>query len=100
MRGANDVDVGYRVLIDRLWPRSVPKTDAEIDEWATEARATHDDRLRELRGRARKRRLTLVQSDPDEERDGAVVLELSRRDKQSPWRPSRSSQARPTGRTR
>ena len=25
---------GYRVLIDRLWPRGVKKADARIDEWA------------------------------------------------------------------
>ena len=25
---------GYRVLVDRLWPRGVKKTDAAIDEWA------------------------------------------------------------------
>jgi uncharacterized protein YeaO (DUF488 family) len=27
---------GYRVLIDRLWPRGVKKADARIDEWAHE----------------------------------------------------------------
>lgn len=102
---------GYRVLIDRLWPRGVPKTDAEIDEWArdlaptTELRqwfgheparfdefrrryraelASQDDKLRELRCRARKGRLTLVYSARDEERNDAVVLEeLLRRGKQS-----------------
>ena len=103
---------GYRVLIDRLWPRGVSKTDAEIDEWArelaptTELRrwfgheparfdefrqryreelATHDDKLRELRGRARKGPLTLVYSARDEEHNDAVVLaELLRRGKRSP----------------
>ena len=25
---------GYRVLVDRLWPRGVKKTDLELDEWA------------------------------------------------------------------
>jgi len=24
---------GYRVLVDRLWPRGVSKSDAQIDEW-------------------------------------------------------------------
>ena len=28
--GAHD---GYRVLVDRLWPRAVSKADARIDEW-------------------------------------------------------------------
>ncbi|MFA6060463.1 MAG: DUF488 domain-containing protein [Taibaiella sp.] len=26
-------DDGYRVLVDRLWPRGVKKQDARIDEW-------------------------------------------------------------------
>jgi uncharacterized protein YeaO (DUF488 family) len=103
---------GYRVLIDRLWPRGISKTDAEIDEWARELApttalrkwfahdperfdefrrryttelATHDDKLRELRGRARTGRLTLVYSARDEEHNDAVVLaELLRRGKRSP----------------
>jgi uncharacterized protein YeaO (DUF488 family) len=29
---------GYRVLIDRLWPRGVRKADARIDEWAHDRR--------------------------------------------------------------
>jgi uncharacterized protein YeaO (DUF488 family) len=31
--GEND---GYRVLVDRLWPRGVKKEDAALDEWAKE----------------------------------------------------------------
>jgi uncharacterized protein YeaO (DUF488 family) len=27
---------GYRILVDRLWPRGVTKEDASIDEWAKE----------------------------------------------------------------
>jgi uncharacterized protein YeaO (DUF488 family) len=27
---------GYRVLVDRLWPRGVKKQDARIDEWLKE----------------------------------------------------------------
>ncbi|MCT4717335.1 DUF488 domain-containing protein [Enterobacteriaceae bacterium H18W14] len=27
-------DDGYRVLVDRLWPRGVKKTDLRYDEWA------------------------------------------------------------------
>jgi uncharacterized protein YeaO (DUF488 family) len=30
-------DVGYRVLVDRLWPRGVAKADAALDEWLREA---------------------------------------------------------------
>jgi len=29
-------DDGYRVLIDRLWPRGIKKQDAQIDEWLKE----------------------------------------------------------------
>lgn len=29
-----DRDCGYRVLVDRLWPRGLTKRDLEIDEWA------------------------------------------------------------------
>jgi uncharacterized protein YeaO (DUF488 family) len=27
-------DDGYRVLIDRLWPRGLSRTDARVDAWA------------------------------------------------------------------
>jgi uncharacterized protein YeaO (DUF488 family) len=30
-------DDGYRVLVDRLWPRGVSKQRAELDEWAKDA---------------------------------------------------------------
>lgn len=26
-------DEGYRVLVDRLWPRGIKKEDAHVDEW-------------------------------------------------------------------
>lgn len=29
-------DDGYRVLVDRLWPRGVSKMDARLDEWNKE----------------------------------------------------------------
>lgn len=28
-----DADDGYRILVDRLWPRGVSKQDAKLDEW-------------------------------------------------------------------
>ncbi|MEU1983480.1 DUF488 family protein [Nocardia sp. NPDC019395] len=31
---APEPDDGYRVLVDRLWPRGVAKATAHIDEWA------------------------------------------------------------------
>jgi uncharacterized protein YeaO (DUF488 family) len=92
---------GYRVLIDRIWPRGVPRRRARLDEWARElapsselrqwfghdpARfaefrrryeselAAHGEKLRELRRRARRGRLTLVYGARDTEHNGAVVL--------------------------
>ena len=29
-------DDGYRILVDRLWPRGVSKDDAKLDEWDKE----------------------------------------------------------------
>jgi uncharacterized protein YeaO (DUF488 family) len=103
---------GYRVLIDRLWPRGVSKEQAQLDEWARElapsselrrwfghdpARfdefrrryreelAGQDEKLRELRRRARVETLTLVYGARDSEHNDAVVLaELLRRGKRSP----------------
>ncbi|HEY3550703.1 MAG TPA: DUF488 family protein [Gaiellaceae bacterium] len=102
---------GYRVLIDRLWPRGVSKQEARLDEWARElapsselrrwfghdpARfgefrrryreelAVHEEKLRELRRRARAGTLTLVYGARDSEHNDAVVLaELLRRGKRS-----------------
>ena len=45
---ANSGD-GYRILIDRLWPRGVSKEEAKLDEWnkhlapSTELRKWFDD---------------------------------------------------------
>jgi uncharacterized protein YeaO (DUF488 family) len=92
---------GYRVLIDRLWPRGVSKEDAQLDEWARELAPSselrrwfgHDParfeefrrryldelaaqqaKLRELRQLARKGTLTLVYGARDSEHNDAVVL--------------------------
>lgn len=76
---ANEAPVtsdGYSVLVHRLWPRGLPTTDAQIDEWARAAR------LRESPRRVRKGRLTLVYS-RDEEHDAAVPAELPRRERRS-----------------
>jgi uncharacterized protein YeaO (DUF488 family) len=102
-----DASDGYRVLIDRLWPRGVSKERAHLDEWArdlapsTELRRWfgHDparfpefrrryreeleaqgEKLRELRRRARGGTVTLVYAARDSELNDAVVLaELLRR---------------------
>jgi uncharacterized protein YeaO (DUF488 family) len=92
---------GYRVLIDRLWPRGVKKEDAKLDEWARELApsgelrrwfghepdrfdefrrrytrelAAQDEKVRELRRRAREGTLTLVYGARDTELNDAVVL--------------------------
>jgi uncharacterized protein YeaO (DUF488 family) len=31
--GDDDSEAGYRVLVDRLWPRGASKADAALDEW-------------------------------------------------------------------
>jgi uncharacterized protein YeaO (DUF488 family) len=92
---------GRRLLVDRLWPRGLSKTEAAIDEWVKEiapstglrkwfghdpARwdefrrryaeeiAGHADLLAHLRALARKGPVTLVYSARDEIHNDAVVL--------------------------
>ena len=96
-----DAADGYRVLVDRLWPRGVSKEKAQLDEWARElapsselrtwfghdpARfdefrrryleelAAHEAKLAELRERASEGTLTLVYAARDSEHNDAVVL--------------------------
>jgi uncharacterized protein YeaO (DUF488 family) len=33
---------GYRVLVDRLWPRGLTRADAALDEWLTDAAPSTD----------------------------------------------------------
>jgi len=98
---------GYRILIDRIWPRGVARKDAHLDEWGRElapsaelrrwfghdpARfeefrrryveelAAQEEKLRELRRRAHKGTVTIVYGARDTEHNDAVVLaELLRR---------------------
>jgi uncharacterized protein YeaO (DUF488 family) len=35
-------DAGYRVLVDRLWPRGVSKVDLTLDEWLKDAAPSTD----------------------------------------------------------
>lgn len=92
---------GVRILIDRLWPRGLKKQDAHIDEWLKELSpstrlrqwfghrperwdefrrryaielAQQAAKLRELRGLARSRRVTLLFSAHDEEYNNAIAL--------------------------
>ena len=92
---------GYRVLVDRLWPRGVSKQEAKLDEWLREIAPSealrkefHHDRarwgefrkrylselrshredLRPLARRAGSESVTLVYAGRDEARNNAVVL--------------------------
>ncbi len=92
---------GYRVFVERLWPRGLRKEDAHFDAWLKDVapsdelrRWFHHDperwsqfRLRyrkelrdaeglldDLAKRARRGRVTLVYATRDEEHNGAVVL--------------------------
>ena len=92
---------GYRVLVDRLWPRGVTKQQARLDEWEKELAPSKElrqwfghqpdrfaefrrryiselgpqrPRLAELRRRARAGTLTLVYSAHDSDHNDAVVL--------------------------
>jgi uncharacterized protein YeaO (DUF488 family) len=92
---------GYRVLIDRLWPRGVSRKQAKLSAWERdlapsaelrqwfghqpsrfeEFRRRYIDQLREqrprlteLRRRARNGTLTLVYAAHDSEHNDAVVL--------------------------
>jgi len=38
----NPASSGYRVLVDRLWPRGVSKKDAALDEWLKDVAPTTD----------------------------------------------------------
>jgi uncharacterized protein YeaO (DUF488 family) len=94
-------DDGYRVLVDRVWPRGVTRERAALDEWARELApsdalrrwfghaperfdefsrryrgelAAHPDALRGLRRRARTATLTIVFSARDTAHTNAAVL--------------------------
>jgi uncharacterized protein YeaO (DUF488 family) len=98
---------GGRILVDRIWPRGVTREQAQLSEWARELAPStelrrwfaHDparyeefrrryigelgaqeEKLRELRRRARAGPLTLVYAARDEAHNDAVVLaEILRR---------------------
>jgi uncharacterized protein YeaO (DUF488 family) len=92
---------GYRVLVDRIWPRGVSREEAKIDEWRKEVapsselrKAFHDgslewddfrrrylseltdyrESLRDLARKAREENVTLVFSSKDEQYNNAEVL--------------------------
>jgi uncharacterized protein YeaO (DUF488 family) len=92
---------GYRVLIDRLWPRGVSRERADLDEWARdlapsdelrrwfgheperfaefrrryrEELRAHGDEIAQLRDRANHGPLTIVYAARDETHNDAVVM--------------------------
>jgi uncharacterized protein YeaO (DUF488 family) len=92
---------GYRVLIDRVWPRGISRERARLDEWARELAPSDElrkwfahrperfaefrnryraelqqqtEKIAELRRRARSGRVTVVYGARDEEHNNAVVL--------------------------
>lgn len=94
-------DDGTRILIDRLWPRGVRKTEAAIDEWMKEIAPStplrkwfghdperwqefrrryrseirqHSAEFERLRALAQHGRITLVYAAHDEAHNDAVVL--------------------------
>ena len=94
-------DDGYRLLVDRVWPRGMTKEHAHVDEWnkeigpTTELRKWFDheppkfaefrkrytkelravpEELERMRALARKQRVTLLYSAKDEEHNQARVL--------------------------
>lgn len=96
-----ETDMGYRVLVDRIWPRGVSKEDANLDEWlkdiapSTELRKWFDHRkerfeefsikyqkeiqkhpkiIRNLIEKAKSGKLILLYGAKDEKHNQAVVL--------------------------
>lgn len=92
---------GYRVLIDRLWPRGISKENARLDEWARDLAPSGElrkwfghvperfpqfrdryrqelagqaDAVEQLRRRSQEGPLTLVYGARDREHNDAVVL--------------------------
>lgn len=94
-------DDGYRVLVDRLWPRGVKKTDLAYDEWCKtltpsnelrkafhgetidfaafsnayrEELAQHKEEGMRLAARAKKQTVTLLYGAKDKTQNHALVL--------------------------
>lgn len=92
---------GYRILVDRLWPRGLSKDKAHVDEWLKDIAPTdelrkwfnhepekypefrkkyehelqdHKALLEEISKKAAHERVTLVYGAKDEEHNQAVVL--------------------------
>lgn len=93
---------GYRILIDRLWPRGVSKEEAALDDWLKEIAPSidlrkwfghdpsrwrefqrryraelrgHTEELDRIRHLAKARHVTLVYSAHDDQHNDALVLQ-------------------------
>lgn len=102
-RAYNDAepDDGYRILVDRLWPRGISKEEIQIEEWVKEIAPSHELRkwfghqpalfdgfkekykkelenqretLSRLRDLTNEQKICLVYGAKDEEHNQAVVL--------------------------
>ncbi|MBX2930339.1 MAG: DUF488 domain-containing protein [Chitinophagaceae bacterium] len=96
-----DKNDGYRILIDRLWPRGIKKETAAIDEWIKDIApsdvlrkwfghkpelfeefknrykkelATQTSVLKRIQQIAKKQKITLLYAAKDTEHNNAVVL--------------------------
>ena len=94
-------DDGYRVLVDRVWPRGVSRERARLDEWARDLAPSNElrkwfahraarfeqfrlryreeltaqaEKLSELSARARRGPVTILYAARDREHSNAVVL--------------------------
>ncbi|MGD8886482.1 MAG: DUF488 family protein [Gammaproteobacteria bacterium] len=92
---------GYRVLVDRIWPRGISKDKSDIDEWLKGAAPSdelrksfhkgaiswaefrnrylselkfHRDELQRIAQLSRNKPVTLIFSSQDKEHNNAVVL--------------------------
>ena len=97
-----DANDGYRVLVDKLWPRGLSKDDAKLDDWMKDIAPSdqlrksyhsekaswdefrksylaelkqHREALRPLAERARNENVTLLFSSSNEEHNNAVVVQ-------------------------
>lgn len=99
-----EADDGYRVLVDRIWPRGVSKKKAQLDEWMKNIAPSNElrkwfghnpekfpefkrrykislagsvekqDQLKKLKERLKNETVTLLYSAKDERHNQAVVL--------------------------
>ncbi|HLX90387.1 MAG TPA: DUF488 family protein [Puia sp.] len=93
---------GYRMLVDRLWPRGIKKTEAHLDEWNKEIApssnlrkkfhakgmtfgefskdyrrelANQEENLDRIRSLAKRNQVTLLYGSKDDENNHAMVLQ-------------------------